>query len=124
MKISETRVFRGPNLYAHFPVIRLTLDLGIMEQYPSAKVPGFSDGLGALPTLHEHGCSYGETGGFQRRVVEDEGTWFGHILEHVAIEIQQRAGADVTFGKTRSTDKEGEYHVIYAYEEERVGVVR
>ncbi|MEE2903778.1 MAG: cyanophycin synthetase, partial [Myxococcota bacterium] len=123
MKISETRVFRGPNLYAHFPVIRLTLDLGIMEQYPSAKVPGFSEGLfGALPTLHEHGCSYGETGGFQRRVVEDEGTWFGHILEHVAIEIQQRAGADVTFGKTRSTDKEGEYHVIYAYEEERVGV--
>ena len=123
MRITETRVYRGPNLYAHFPVIRLTLELGKMEQYPSATVPGFVDGLvSALPSLHEHGCSYGEAGGFIRRMTEDEGTWFGHILEHVAIELQQRAGAKVTFGKTRSTDVEGEYHVIYAYEEERVGV--
>ena len=61
------------------------------------------------------------TGGFVERLTEDEGTWFGHILEHVAIELQQLAGAKVTFGKTRGTGTEGEYHVIYAYEEERVG---
>ena len=123
MKITETRVYRGPNLYAHFPVIRLTLELGGMEQYPSAKVPGFTARLlETLPTLTEHGCSYGEPGGFVRRMTEDDGTWFGHILEHVAIELQQRAGAKVTFGKTRSTDVSGEYHVVYAYEEERVGV--
>ena len=123
MRITETRVYRGPNLYAHFPVIRLTLDLGVMEEHPSATVPGFPEGLlGALPGLEEHGCSYGEPGGFVRRLTEDDGTWFGHILEHVAIELQQRAGAKVTFGKTRSTDVAGEYHVVFAYEEERVGV--
>jgi cyanophycin synthetase len=123
MKINETRVYRGPNLYAHFPVIRLTVDLGEMEQFPSAKVPGFGARLvEALPSLHEHTCSYGVAGGFLRRVNEDEGTWFGHILEHVAIELQQLAGAKVTFGKTRGTGTEGEYHVIYAYEEERVGL--
>ena len=101
MKITETRVYRGPNLYAHFPVIRLTLDLGVMEALPSGRVPGFTDGLlSAVPSLKEHGCSYGEPGGFVRRLTEDEGTWFGHILEHVAIELQQLAGAKVTFVPT------------------------
>ncbi len=123
MRINETRVYRGPNLYAHFPVIRLTVDLGELEQYPSGKIPGFGERLvDALPSLYEHTCSYGEPGGFLRRVNEDDGTWFGHILEHVAIELQQLAGAKVTFGKTRSTEKEGEYHVVYSYEEERVGL--
>jgi cyanophycin synthetase len=123
MKITETRVYRGPNLYAHFPVIRLTLDLGVMESYPSVKVPGFTDRLlEAVPSLREHGCSYGEPGGLVRRMTDDEGTWFGHILEHVAIEFQQLVGANVTFGKTRSTDEVGEYYVVYAYEEERVGL--
>ncbi len=123
MKIIEKRIYRGPNLYAHFPVIRLTLDLGELEKWPSAKVPGFNDKLlAALPSLEEHTCSYGVAGGFVRRLKEDEGTWMGHILEHVAIEIQQLAGAKVTFGKTRSAGEEGVYHVIYAYEEERVGL--
>jgi len=123
MKIIEKRIYRGPNLYAHFPVIRLTLDLGELEKWPSAKVPGFNDKLlAALPSLAEHTCSYGVAGGFVRRLKEDEGTWMGHILEHVAIEIQQLAGAKVTFGKTRSAGEEGVYHVIYAYEEERVGL--
>ena len=123
MKILERRIYRGPSLYAHFPVIRLTVDLGVMEEWPSAKIPLFVDGLlSALPSLHEHGCSYGEPGGFVRRLKEGEGTWLGHILEHVAIEVQQRAGAHVTFGKTRGTGTPGEYHVVYAYEEEKVGV--
>jgi cyanophycin synthetase len=124
MKILEQRVFRGPSLYAHFPVVRLTLDLGELEKWPSAKIAGFNDRLlAALPSLKEHTCSYGEPGGFVRRLTEDEGTWLGHVLEHVAIELQVLSGAKVTFGKTRSLDGEGQgqYHVIYEFEEERVG---
>src|SRR5690606_7331200 len=122
MKILEQRIYRGPNLYAHFPVIRLRCDLGELERWPSAKIPGFVDALlTALPTLEEHGCSYGEPGGFVRRMREGEGTWLGHVLEHVAIEIQNLAGADVTFGKTRGTGTEGEYFAVYQFDEERVG---
>ncbi|NVB42240.1 cyanophycin synthetase [Pseudenhygromyxa sp. WMMC2535] len=122
MKILEQRTYRGPNLYAHFPVMRLRLDLGELERWPSAKIPGFVDGLlAALPSLQEHGCSYGSEGGFVRRLREDEGTWLGHVLEHVALEIQNTAAADVSFGKTRGAGKEGEYFVVYEYQEERVG---
>jgi cyanophycin synthetase len=122
MKITERRVFRGPNHYAHFPVIRMTVDLGALEQWPSAKLPGFVDALlAAVPSLGQHGCSYGEPGGFVRRMREDEGTWMGHVLEHVAIELQQLSAAKVTFGKTRSADEPGQYTVVYEFEEERVG---
>ncbi len=122
MKILEQRIYRGPNLYAHFPVIRLRLDLGELEAWPSAKIPGFADGLlASLPSLSEHSCSYATEGGFVRRLREDEGTWLGHVLEHVAIEIQNRAGANVTFGKTRGTGTPGEYFVVYQFAEERVG---
>ncbi|HVI01674.1 MAG TPA: acetate--CoA ligase family protein, partial [Enhygromyxa sp.] len=122
MKILEQRIYRGPNLYAHFPVIRLRCDLGELERWPSAKIPGFIEALlTALPSLEEHGCSYGEPGGFVRRMREGEGTWLGHVFEHVAIEIQNLAGADVSFGKTRGTGTEGEYFVVYQFEEERVG---
>ena len=123
MKITERRVYRGPNLYAHFPVIRLTLELGPLEAAPSATIPQFNEQLLArLPSLNEHGCSYGEPGGFVRRLHEDGGTWMGHILEHMMIELQCLTGADVTFGKTRGTGVEGEYHVVYAYDEEQVGL--
>jgi cyanophycin synthetase len=122
MKILERRIYRGPSQYAHFPVIRLTVDLGALESWPSARLPGFVDQLlSLLPSLVEHTCSYGERGGFVRRLSENEGTWLGHVLEHVAIELQQLAGAKVTFGKTRSTSGEGHYHVVYEFEEERVG---
>jgi cyanophycin synthetase len=122
MKITERRVFRGPNHYAHFPVIRLTVELGALEQWPTAKLPGFVDGLlSAVPSLAQHGCSYGEPGGFVRRMREEEGTWMGHVLEHVAIELQQLSAAKVTFGKTRSTERPGVYSVVYEFEEERVG---
>ena len=100
MKITEKRVYRGPSLYAHSPVIRLTLDLGELERYPSATIAGFNEGLvEALPSLQEHTCSYGVEGGFLRRLREGEGTWLGHVLEHIAIELQQLAGASVTFGE-------------------------
>jgi len=123
MKILETRVYRGPNLYALGPVIRLRVDLGELEAYPTMRLPGFNERLLELiPTLHEHSCSYGEPGGFVRRLREDEGTWLGHVLEHVAIELQCLAGTPVTYGKTRSEAlPAGQYHVIYSFAEEAVG---
>ncbi len=124
MHIVETSVYLGPSLYAHFPVIRFDLDLGPVEEWPTSRLgPSFNDALfAALPGLLDHGCSYGDAGGFQRRVLEDDGTWLGHVLEHVAIELQNVAGAHVTFGKTRSTDIPGRYHVIFEYEQEEVGL--
>ncbi|MBS2021631.1 MAG: acetate--CoA ligase family protein, partial [Deltaproteobacteria bacterium] len=124
MRILEQRVYRGPSLYAHFPVMRLTVDLGALEQWPSAKISGFNDRLlSALPSLQQHTCSVGREGGFITRLTEGEGTWLGHVFEHVAIELQQLTGAKVTFGKTRGagTDGDGTYHVVFEYEEERVG---
>ena len=122
MKLLERRTYRGPSLYAHFPVMRLTVDLGVLEAWPSAKLPGFADGLlAALPSLQSHTCSYGTEGGFVRRLREDGGTWLGHVLEHVSIELQQLTGAKVVFGKTRGEGSPGVYYVVYEYEEERVG---
>ncbi|MDX2262083.1 MAG: cyanophycin synthetase [Gemmatimonadales bacterium] len=124
MKILDRAVYVGPSLYAHFPVIRLRLDLGALEAWPTSRLgPRFVDGLlAALPGLHEHGCSYGEPGGFVRRMTEDEGTWLGHVLEHVAIELQNIAGIKVTFGKTRGAGPEGVYDVVYEYEQRDEGL--
>ncbi len=122
MQILEQRTYLGPNLYATFRVIRLTVDLGPLEERPSATLPGFVDGLlGFLPSLAGHGCSYSEEGGFLKRLSEDGGTWLGHVLEHVAIELQNLAGTPVTFGKTRSSGPPGQYHVVYQYEDAWVG---
>jgi len=115
MKITERRVYRGPNLYAHFPCIRLTVDLGALESHPTAKIDGFNGKLIAhLPTLAEHSCSYSTAGGFIRRLHEGEGTWLGHVMEHVAIELQQKPGPRVTFGKTRGTASAGQIHALFA----------
>ncbi|GGK14301.1 cyanophycin synthetase [Luteimonas terricola] len=125
MRILERSVYVGPSLHAHFPVIRLLLDLGELEQWPTARLgPDFIDGLlAALPGLAEHGCSYREPGGFLRRMREDEGTWLGHVFEHVAIELQNIAGEDVTFGKTRSVDdRPGVYTVVYEYVQREEGI--
>ena len=122
MNILETRVYRGPNLYALRPVIRLKVDLGELEDFPTCKLPGFNERLLALlPTLDEHTCSYDAPGGFVRRLTEDEGTWLGHVLEHMAIELQCLAGTRVSYGKTRSHGlPRGQYHVIYSYLEETI----
>ena len=124
MRILDRSVYVGPSLYAHFPVIRLELDLGELEQWPTGRLGGaFVDGLAAaLPGLAEHGCSYREPGGFFRRMREDEGTWLGHVLEHVAIELQNIAGENVTFGKTRSADAPGVYTVVYEYAQRDEGI--
>ena len=126
MRILNRNVYVGPSQYAKFPVIRLELDLGVLEQWPTAKLGGgFVDALvAALPGLAEHGCSYREPGGFLRRMREGEGTWLGHVLEHVAIELQNVAGEDVTFGKTRSIsdDRPGVYSVVYEYAQREEGI--
>src|ERR1700722_1773552 len=124
MRILDRSVYVGPSLYAHFPVIRLELDLGALESWPTSRLgPGFVDALAAaLPGLAEHGCSYKEPGGFFRRMREDEGTWLGHVLEHVAIELQNIAGEEVTFGKTRSSGAPGVYTVVYEYAQRDEGI--
>lgn len=123
MRILDRTVYIGANVYAHYPVIRLELDLGPLEEWPSARLGErfIAPLLAVLPGLHTHGCSYRTPGGFVRRLREDEGTWMGHILEHVALELQHLAGANVTFGKTRSAGRRGVYHVVYAYEDVEVG---
>ena len=101
------------------------MDLGPLEQWPTARLgPAFVDGLvAALPGLAEHGCSYRAPGGFLRRMREDEGTWLGHVFEHVAIELQNIAGEDVTFGRTRSVDgRPGVYTVVYEYAQREEGI--
>jgi cyanophycin synthetase len=124
MKLLDRAVYLGPSLYARFPVIRLRMDIGDLEDWPSMRLGReFIDALlEALPGLREHGCSYGEPGGFVRRLTEDEGTWAGHILEHVAIELQASTGEDITFGKTREAGEPGVYDIVYEYEAERVGI--
>ena len=124
MKILDTNVYIGPNQYAKFRVIRHLIDIGVLEDWPSAKLgTGFIDGLlEALPGLHEHGCSYRTEGGFVRRLREDEGTWIGHIAEHVALELQGVAGNEVTFGRTRSAGPRGHYTMVYEFIHRDVGL--
>jgi cyanophycin synthetase len=124
MRILDRSVYVGPSLYAHFPVIRLELDLGELEAWPTGRLGArFVDALAAaLPGLAEHGCSYREPGGFFRRMREGDGTWLGHVLEHVAIELQNIAGEAVTFGKTRSAGAPGVYTVVYEYAQRDEGI--
>jgi cyanophycin synthetase len=124
MKIVSSSVYLGPNIYTNWRLIGLTVELGALEDWPTGRLgEGFIQKLlTALPGLAEHGCSHAVEGGFLRRLREDGGTWLGHVLEHCAIEVQNTAGAKVTFGKTRGTGVPGEYHVVYDYEEEEVGL--
>ena len=124
MKIESTNVFVGPNMFARFPVIRHVLDLGELEHWPTVRLDDdfIEPLLEHLPGLHEHGCSYREPGGFVRRVIEGEGTWLGHVMEHVALELQNVAGSDVTFGRTRSIDgRPGIYNMVFQYKDAAVG---
>ena len=122
MKVLETSVYVGPSRYATFPVIRQVLDLGVLEEWPTGKLgKQYVDALlEVLPGLHEHGCSYQVPGGFVRRMREDRGTWLGHVMEHIAIEMQCIAGSDVTFGRTRSTGDFAHYNMIFEYHQRDV----
>ena len=111
IKFLEIRHLRGPNIWTYRPVIEAIVDIGELEDYPSNTLPGFVDRLKAfLPSLIEHRCSYGERGGFVRRL--EEGTWPGHILEHVSLELQNLAGMPGGFGKARQTAERGIYKVV------------
>ena len=122
MIIREINAMRGPNYWSvrRHKLIVMVLDLEEMEQRPSNKIDGFKERLETMfPTMFEHRCSVGEPGGFFQRV--ESGTWMGHIIEHVALEIQTLAGMDVGFGRTRGYGEEGVYNVVFAYMEESVG---
>lgn len=123
MKILEIKVLRGPNYWSirRPKLIQLKIDLEEMEELPTNKIPGFRERLEKLlPSLYEHRCSEDTAGGFFSRV--EEGTWMGHVIEHVALEIQTLAGMDMGFGRTRTTGKKGEYFVVFDYMEEEAGV--
>ena len=122
LRVLEAGVYRGPHFYSHTPMIRIQLDLGRLEDWPSNRIEGFADRLLALlPGLERHGCSYRKRGGFVRRL--RDGTWLGHIVEHVALELQTLAGDRVTRGKTRSVKgRPGVYNVMFAYRDEAVGL--
>jgi cyanophycin synthetase len=123
MKIIEIKALRGPNYWSvrRGKLIQMKLDLEEMEQQPTNKIAGFRANLEKLlPSLYAHRCSEDKPGGFFERV--DEGTWMGHVMEHIALEIQTLAGMDMGFGRTRGTGKEGEYYVVFNYMEEAVGI--
>jgi cyanophycin synthetase len=110
---------RGPNIWTYRPVIEVWLDIGSLEESPSNTIPGFYERLTAwMPTLKEHRCGVGEPGGFLERL--REGTWPGHILEHVTIELQNLAGMQCGFGKARSTGVRGVYKVVVRSRNEQV----
>jgi len=123
MRIAEIKVLRGPNYWSvrRPKLIQMKLDLEEMEQKPSNIIPGFRERLEKMfPSMIEHRCSVGERGGFFQRV--EEGTWMGHVIEHIALEIQTLAGMDTGFGRTRGTGVDGEYYVVFSYMEEDAGV--
>ncbi len=121
LRIVDTRVYRGPNYWSYDPAIKLVVDLGVLEDFPSNRIPGFVDGLlSLLPGVAEHSCSTGKPGGFEKRL--RQGTWLGHVAEHIALQLQREAGTEVGRGKTRSTGEPGRYHVVYSYAEESVGL--
>ncbi|MFL6025446.1 MAG: cyanophycin synthetase, partial [Friedmanniella sp.] len=122
LRIVSSRVYRGPNVWHYEPAIHLVVDLGVLEDFPTNLLPGFADALVArLPGLASHTCSRGRRGGFVERL--HEGTWVGHVAEHVALQLQQTVGHDMRRGKTRQVKGErGRYNVIYAYTDESVGL--
>ncbi|TXG86788.1 MAG: cyanophycin synthetase [Thermomicrobiales bacterium] len=121
IEFRDHTVYRGPNIWARMPSLRFTVDIGELEERPTNKIPGFYERITELvPSLYEHRCSVGKPGGFLQRM--REGTWMGHVLEHVSLEMQNLAGAEVSRGKTRSTREKGIYNVVFEYEQEDVGI--
>jgi len=121
IEILEVRFIRGPGRWTYRPVLEAIVDIGALEDFPSNLIPGFPARLASwLPTLEEHHCSYGERGGFLRRL--NEGTWPAHILEHVALELQGLAGMPGGFGRARETSRRGVYRVVIRSFQEEVAL--
>ena len=121
LRIVETRILRGPNYWAREPVVRMLVDLGVLEDSPATRSR-------ASPTPSSTSCPASRTtpaasaGAAASSPGSREGTWAGHIAEHIALELQNLAGTDVRHGKTRSTGEHGRYNVIYEFREESVGI--
>ncbi|HXD92809.1 MAG TPA: cyanophycin synthetase [Bacteroidia bacterium] len=123
MKIIEIKTLRGPNYWSNYrkKLIVMKLDLEELEEFPTNKIDGFAERLEKmLPSMRKHRCSKKHEGGFFERVVE--GTWMGHVIEHIALEIQSLAGMECGFGRTRGTGTKGTYNVVFSYMEETVGM--
>ena len=123
MKILSIQALRGPNIWSvqRKKLIQMRLDLEETEQFPTNKIEGFGDRIKAMfPTMLAHRCSEGVEGGFFMRI--DKGTWMGHVIEHIALEIQTLAGMETGFGRTRETKTPGVYNVVFSYTEEKVGL--
>jgi len=123
MKIEKIQVLRGPNIWSirRKKLIQMRLDLEELEKLPTNKIPGFRERIEKLiPSLITHRCSEGHEGGFFHRV--ELGTWMGHVIEHIALEIQTLAGMDTGFGRTRETKTPGVYNVVFNYIEENAGI--
>ena len=123
MKILKTQALRGPNIWSvkRQKLIQMRLDLEELEQFPTNKIEGFRERIEEMfPSLIEHRCSEGCRGGFFMRI--DKGTWMGHVIEHIALEIQTLAGMETGFGRTRETKTPGTYNVVFSYTEENVGL--
>lgn len=123
MKILKIQALRGPNLWSvqRKKLIQMRLDLEEMEQFPTNKIEGFRERIEAMfPSMIEHRCSEGVRGGFFSRI--ERGTWMGHVIEHIALEIQTLAGMETGFGRTRETKTPGIYNVVFSYTEESVGM--
>jgi cyanophycin synthetase len=123
MKILKVQALRGPNIWSvqRKKLIQMRLDLEEMEQFPTNKIEGFRERIEAMfPTMIEHRCSEGTRGGFFSRI--ERGTWMGHVIEHIALEIQTLAGMETGFGRTRETKTPGIYNVVFSYTEENVGM--
>ncbi len=123
MKILDIKTMNGPNYWSSIrhKLVVMLLDLQEMEERPTNTIPGFLERISALmPSLYEHRCSEGVAGGFFSRV--KEGTWMGHVIEHIALELQTLAGMDTGFGRTRETGDKGVYHVVFSYHEAKAGI--
>ena len=119
IQLLRINYLRGPNIWTYRPALEVWLDLGELEDCPSNLLPGFTERLVALlPAVAEHHCGVGERGGFMQRLVE--GTWAGHILEHVVIELLNLAGMPTGFGQTRSTSQRGVYRMVFRARDEQV----
>jgi len=119
IELLRINYLRGPNIWTYRPALEVWLDLGALEDLPSNLLPGFNDRLTTwLPALNEHHCGVGEPGGFLQRL--QEGTWCGHVLEHIVIELLNLAGMPTGFGQTRSTSQRGVYRMVFRAREEQV----
>ena len=119
MEFRKVLALRGPNIWANFPVLEAWVDLKELKDSPSDILPGFNERVMAwLPTMIEHRCSIGERGGFFERL--RRGTYQGHILEHVTLELQSLAGVPTGFGRARETSEDGVYKVAIEYNEEEL----